>query len=97
MLAAASRPLVAALPLLIAGRIAQGVGAAGILAAGPALITLARPAAERLGALGTYTLAFGIAGAVAPLLGGAVIPSLDWAGATAPALTSGIEPSVAGR
>lgn len=65
---------------LVAARMVQGVGAAGILAAGPALITLARPSAERLGALGSYTLAFGIAGALGPLAGGAVLPVLEWHG-----------------
>ena len=48
--------------LLIAARVIQGVSAALILSAGPALITLAWPESDRVRMLGTYTIAFGLAG-----------------------------------
>jgi MFS family permease len=68
------------LTMLGAARAVQGIGAAAILAAGPALITLSRPDAQRLGALGTYTIAFGLAGAVGPMLGGWAVERLGWTG-----------------
>ena len=66
--------------MLIAARVVQGISAALILSAGPALFTLAWPESDRVRMLGTYTIAFGLAGAAGPLLGGLVVEAIGWSG-----------------
>jgi MFS family permease len=65
---------------LVLARIGQGFGAALILSAGPALITLSAPDSKRTQMIGTYTIAFGLAGASGPLIGGMMIDWLGWSG-----------------
>jgi MFS family permease len=62
---------------LLAGRAAQGLGAAFVFAGAPALVTLAAPAARRGRALGWFTLAIG-GGAAGPLVGGALVAAFGW-------------------
>lgn len=77
LLACAAAP---AFGWLIAARIAQGVGSALLLGAGPALITLAYPESQRLRTIGIYTLCFGLSGAVGPALGGLLVTHFGWPG-----------------
>jgi DHA2 family methylenomycin A resistance protein-like MFS transporter len=58
--------------------VAQGVGAALVLGSAAALVTLASPAAARQRALGWYNLAFGLAAAIGPLVGGALVGAVGW-------------------
>jgi MFS family permease len=65
-------------PWLLAARIAQGVGAAMVMACGTALITSVFPEAARVRALGLYTLGFGLGGALGPLAGAVLIARWGW-------------------
>lgn len=65
-------------PWLLAGRVLQGVGAGLVMSCGPALATGLYPAALRPRALAAYTLAFGVAGALGPVLGGILLTQFDW-------------------
>ncbi|NAZ77591.1 MFS transporter, partial [Kineococcus sp. T13] len=65
------------LPLLVAARAVQGVGAALVVPGSLAVLeSLLRPA-DRARAIGTWSALGGIAGAVGPLLGG-VLVELSW-------------------
>lgn len=64
--------------LLIAARAVQGVGAALMVPGSLALISAAFPQAERGAAIGTWSAFSGIAAAIGPLLGGALIDRFDW-------------------
>ena len=66
--------------LLLAARVAQGVGTAMVLAVGPALATAYFPEASRARVLGAYTLLFALGGAVGPSLGGLLVDAMGWAG-----------------
>ena len=63
---------------LVAGRIAQGVGAALIFGTAPALSTLAVPADARGRALGIYQMSAAAGYAVGPLIGGILVDTLGW-------------------
>ena len=65
-------------PLLLAARVAQGIGAALVLACGPALLIAAYPESERPRALGLYTMMFSLGAALGPLLGGALVARWGW-------------------
>ena len=65
-------------PLLLAARVAQGVGAGLVLACGPALITAVFPETDRPRALGLYTLGFGLGGALGPAAGALLIARFGW-------------------
>lgn len=62
----------------LAGRAAQGVGAALILSVGPALATLALPEARRAQALGWYSMMMALAAAAGPLLAGVLLARWGW-------------------
>src|ERR1700712_1013073 len=64
--------------LLIAMRVAQGVGAGMVLTLGLALLTAAFPPDKRGAAVGLLSAVTGIAVASWPLVGGAVVDGLDW-------------------
>lgn len=63
---------------LLGARILQGIGAGLLLGCGPALITSVFPEDRRARALGLYTLAFGVGGALGPMLGGPLIAAFGW-------------------
>jgi EmrB/QacA subfamily drug resistance transporter len=66
------------LPLLIAARSLQGLGAAAIFATNVALITRAFPASERGRALGTNAVLVAVGISAGPTLGGILTTALDW-------------------
>jgi EmrB/QacA subfamily drug resistance transporter len=67
-----------AVPVLIAGRALQGVGAALLLASGLALVNGSFPENERGRAVGLYMGITAISTAVGPLLGGLLVDALSW-------------------
>ena len=66
--------------LLLAARIAQGIGAGLVGACGPALITSLAPEDRRARMLGLYMLMFGIAMALGPSVGGVMVEWVGWPG-----------------
>ncbi len=66
------------LPLLIAARCLQGLGAAGIFATNVALITRAFPPAERGRALGTNMVLVALGVSAGPTIGGIQTDAFDW-------------------
>jgi MFS family permease len=64
--------------VLVLGRVLQGVGAAMLMATGPALLTTTFPPAERGRALGLLASATYIGLTIGPPLAGALISSFDW-------------------
>ena len=67
-------------PWLLAARIVQGVAAALLLSCAPALATSLFEESRRLWVLGAYASMAAMAAVLAPLLGGASIAALGWAG-----------------
>ena len=65
---------------LLAARVVQGVAAALLLSCAPALATSLFEESRRLWVLGAYASMAATAGVLAPLLGGASIAALGWAG-----------------
>jgi EmrB/QacA subfamily drug resistance transporter len=65
-------------PLLLAARVAQGIGSAFVLACGPALVTSLYPESERARALGIYAMMFAVGTALGPIVGGALIQVWGW-------------------
>jgi len=65
-------------PVLIAARIAQGVGMAFILGCGPALALSLHDEAARTRVLGYYASMFALGTALGPLAGGMLIGPLGW-------------------
>ena len=63
---------------LLAARIAQGVGAALVMAAAPAAVTLGVAADRRARTLGRLGLAAGLGMVLGPLLGGALLAPFGW-------------------
>ncbi len=63
---------------LLGGRVLQGIGAGLIMACGPALITTLYPEALRPRAVAAYTIAYGVGGALGPVLAGALLTRFDW-------------------
>jgi EmrB/QacA subfamily drug resistance transporter len=64
--------------LLLAARVAQGIGSALVIACGPALVTSLYPENERARALGLYAVMFAVGTALGPIVGGALIELWDW-------------------
>lgn len=64
--------------LLLAARVMQGIGAALALSCGPALATSLYPESERARILGLYTMAFGLGGALGPVLAGHLVAAFGW-------------------
>jgi len=64
--------------VLIAARAVQGAGAALIMPLGLALLSAAFPAEKRGAAIGIFSAITGIAVALGPLVGGAVVQGIDW-------------------
>ena len=63
---------------LLAGRVAQGIGAGLILSCGPALATSLFPDTSRPRILGLYTMMFGIGGALGPSVFGMLGERCGW-------------------
>jgi len=66
------------LPLLVAARVAQGLGAAALMATGPAIITRAFPARLRARGLGIQLAATYTGLTLGPTLGGLLTTALSW-------------------
>ncbi len=63
---------------LLAGRVAQGIGAGLILAVGPALATSLFPEALRARVLGHYMMMFGLGAALGPSVFGLLLERFGW-------------------
>ena len=63
---------------LLAGRVAQGIGAALVISCGPALLTSWFPEALRPRLLGLYTLGFATGSVLGPSLGGWLTARFGW-------------------
>ncbi len=63
---------------LLVARVLQGLGAALMLAAAPALVTLAVPPEVRGRALGLFQMGAAVGFALGPLLGGVLVDSFSW-------------------
>jgi EmrB/QacA subfamily drug resistance transporter len=68
------------LPLLIGARGLQGLGAACLMAVGPAILTSAFPPQERGRALGLITATIGLSISLGPTLGGLITQHFTWRG-----------------
>jgi predicted MFS family arabinose efflux permease len=66
--------------LLLPARVAQGLGTALAIACGPALATSLYPESERPRIVGYYAAMFAAAGAVGPVVGGALTDAFGWQG-----------------
>lgn len=64
--------------LFLAGRVVQGLGTALVMAAAPAMITLAAGEAQRGRAIGLFQTSAAVGLMVGPLLGGGLIKLTDW-------------------
>jgi MFS family permease len=67
-------------PMLLLGRILQGVGIALVLSCGPALTTFVFSEQERTRALGNYAAVMAAGSALGPLVGGFVVEAWGWPG-----------------
>ena len=65
-------------PLLLAARVAQGIGAGLILSCGPALATSLFPEAMRTQILARYMMMFGIGSALGPAVFGSLVERFGW-------------------
>ena len=65
-------------PMLIASKVVQGIGSAGIQANGLAIITASFPEHERGKAIGLYTTIIGSGLISGPIIGGFLVSSLGW-------------------
>ncbi len=65
-------------PALLAGRMAQGIGAGLILSCGPALATSLFPESMRTLVLARYMLMFGVGSALGPSLFGLLVAHFGW-------------------
>jgi EmrB/QacA subfamily drug resistance transporter len=63
---------------LIAARAVQGAGAAAVLTLGLALLSAAFPPEKRGAAIGLFSAVTGVAVAMGPLVGGAVVEGISW-------------------
>lgn len=66
------------LPLLLAGRALQGVGAAMLMPNSLALLGAAFAGEDRGRAIGTWAAAGAVAGAIGPLIGGWLVETVGW-------------------
>ena len=65
-------------PILLGGRLAQGLGAAAVAGLGPTAVSLSHSSERRGEALGLVNAAAGTAGALGPVLGGFLTDTLGW-------------------
>jgi EmrB/QacA subfamily drug resistance transporter len=64
--------------VLIAGRVVQGLGGAGLLGLSLAIVSTAFPPAQRARALGIWAGVSALALGIGPLLGGAIVETVSW-------------------
>jgi len=64
--------------VILAGRVFQGLGCAGIMSTSVALVTLATPEDKRSQALGLWSGAMAFGFAIGPLVGGALADAISW-------------------
>lgn len=67
-------------PALLAGRVAQGVTTAAVMAAAPALVTLSTTGDRRGRALGIFQMSAAVGLAIGPALGGPIVALFGWRG-----------------
>ena len=77
-IASAACALSSSIGFLIAARAVQGAGAAFILPLALALLTAAFPPEKRGTAIGMFSAVTGIAVALGPIVGGAIVQGIDW-------------------
>jgi len=65
-------------PALLAGRVAQGIGAGLLLSCGPALAIAGAPEAMRARLLGLYTMLYSLGFALGPVVAGLLIGAFGW-------------------
>lgn len=65
-------------PLLLVGRLFQGLGAAAVAGLGPAAVNFAYSPERRGGALGIFNAAAGAGAALGPVVGGTLTDALSW-------------------
>lgn len=63
---------------LLVGRVLQGIGAGLLLGCGPALATQVYPEQHRARAFAVFTAGYAAAGALGPVVGGAMLSRFDW-------------------
>ena len=63
---------------LLVARVGQGLAAALMLGAAPALVTLSVPAEERGRALGIFQMSMAVGVSIGPLLGGVLVDGFGW-------------------
>ncbi len=64
--------------LFLGARVVQGLGAALVLGAAPALVTLVASEGDRSRALGRFQLGVALGAAIGPALGGVLVSSTSW-------------------
>ena len=67
-----------ALPLLVVGRVLQGLGTAFVMASAPALITASAGDSGRARALGLFQMSAAVGLALGPLVAGPLVGALGW-------------------
>lgn len=82
--------MAADLTWIMAGRVIQGLGTAGMMPLGMALITAIFPPTERGKALGTWSSVGPITGLIAPLVAGVLVAGWGWRAAFAPPLIASV-------
>jgi DHA2 family multidrug resistance protein-like MFS transporter len=82
---------------LVAGRALQGIGAAGIMSVGPAILREIFPAANLGQALGWNALVVAVSSAAGPTIGGALLAVLPWKAIFAFTIPFGLYAFIAGR
>jgi EmrB/QacA subfamily drug resistance transporter len=76
--ASAAAALSPSIPILIVARVVQGAGAAMVLPLTLTLVSAAFPPEKRSGAIGAWGGIAGLSAAGGPVLGGAVVQSINW-------------------
>ncbi|MFC1905948.1 MFS transporter [Chloroflexota bacterium] len=78
VLGLALNSIAVSMPILIAFRVVQAIGAGMMIAVGPAMITNVFPDRDRGKAMGIYTASVSAGLTIGPVLGGVLLDSLGW-------------------
>jgi EmrB/QacA subfamily drug resistance transporter len=76
--ASAACALAVNLPMLVAARAIQGIGAAALIPAALGLLLVRTPAEKRMAAIGSWGAAGAVAAVVGPAVGGSLTNWIDW-------------------